>query len=59
VEAVADTVVRVSWLAADLGARLIDLEINPLIVERAGKGAIAVDGRGTVADPQSEGGSLT
>ena len=59
VEAVVDTVVRVSWLAADLGARLIDLEINPLIVERAGKGAVAVDGRGSVADAQPEGGSLT
>ena len=49
VEAVVDTVVRVSWLAADLGPRLVDLEINPLIVERAGKGAVAVDARGSVA----------
>ena len=37
-----------SWLAHDLGARLIDLEINPLIVGRAGGGATAVDGRATL-----------
>jgi acyl-CoA synthetase (NDP forming) len=49
VAAVVDTVVRVSWLAADLGARLVDLEINPLIVRRAGEGAVAVDVRGTLA----------
>jgi len=41
--------VRVSWLAADLGPRLVDLEINPLIVHRAGDGAVAVDARGTLA----------
>ena len=48
VAAVADVVVRVSWLAADLGPRLVDLEINPLIVRAAGAGAIAVDARGTL-----------
>jgi len=42
--------VRLSWLAADLGPRLIDLEVNPLIARRAGGGAVAVDGRGTLAD---------
>jgi succinyl-CoA synthetase beta subunit len=30
VEAVADAVARLSWLAHDLGPRLIDIEINPL-----------------------------
>jgi acyl-CoA synthetase (NDP forming) len=48
VAAVVDAVVRVSWLAADLGPRLVDLEINPLIVRRAGEGAVAVDARGTL-----------
>lgn len=47
---VADVVARVSWLAADLGARFVDLEINPLLVRRAGDGAIAVDARGTIAE---------
>jgi acetyl-CoA synthetase (ADP-forming) len=48
---VADAVVRVSWLAADLGARFVDLEINPLLVRRAGAGAIAVDARGSIGEP--------
>ncbi len=50
VDAVADTLVRLSWLAHDLGPRLQDLEINPLIVRVAGKGAVAVDGRGTLTE---------
>jgi acyl-CoA synthetase (NDP forming) len=47
IDAAANVVVRLSWLAVDLGARLIDLEINPLIVERVGAGARAVDVRAT------------
>ena len=47
VEAIAAAVERISWLAHDLGPRLIDLEVNPLIVGAAGAGAIAVDGRAT------------
>jgi acetyl-CoA synthetase (ADP-forming) len=50
--AIADTVERVSWLAHDLGARLVDLEINPLIVRAGSEGAIAVDGRATFEDIQ-------
>ena len=45
IAAIVDAVVRVSWLAADLGPRLVDLEVNPLIVRRAGRGAVAVDAR--------------
>ena len=42
------------------GARLIDLEVNPLIVRRAGGGAVAVDGRGSLADiPKEESRSMT
>jgi acetyl-CoA synthetase (ADP-forming) len=47
-DAVADTLVRLSWLAHDLGPRLQDVEINPLIIRIAGGGAVAVDGRGTI-----------
>ena len=54
VTAVADAVVRVSWLAADLGGRLVDLEVNPLIVRRHGEGAIAVDGRATLNPKEEE-----
>jgi acetyl-CoA synthetase (ADP-forming) len=51
VETVADVVSRISWLAADLGPRLVDFEVNPLIVRAEGEGAIAVDSRGTLTDP--------
>jgi acyl-CoA synthetase (NDP forming) len=50
VDAIVDAVVRISWLAADLGARLVDLEVNPLIVRRAGGGAVAVDARGRLEE---------
>jgi acetyl-CoA synthetase (ADP-forming) len=46
VGAVAKIVSDLSWLAADLGERLVDLEINPLIVGPAG--IKAVDLRGTL-----------
>lgn len=54
VAAVADAVVRVSWLAADLGTRLVDLEVNPLIVGRHGEGVVAVDGRATLNPKEEE-----
>ncbi len=47
--AIADAVERISWLAADLGTRLVDLEVNPLIVKAADGGVMAVDGRATLA----------
>ena len=52
--AVADAVCRVSWLATDLGVRLGDLEVNPLIVRRDGDGAVAVDGRATLHAKEEE-----
>jgi acyl-CoA synthetase (NDP forming) len=50
VDAIVDAVVRVSWLAADLGRHLVDLEVNPLIVRRARGGAVAVDARARLED---------
>jgi acyl-CoA synthetase (NDP forming) len=47
VEAIVDALVRLSWLAVDLGPRLIDLEINPLIAGEVGTGVRAVDLRAT------------
>jgi len=47
--AVVDTIVRVSDLAASLGERLIELDINPLLVRAAGKGVSAVDARAVIA----------
>lgn len=48
IDAIADAMVRISWLAADLGTRLEDLEINPLIARAGQGGAVAVDGRATL-----------
>ena len=50
VAAIVDAMVRIGWLAHDLGDRLIDLEVNPLLVRPEGQGAVAVDGRATLAD---------
>jgi acyl-CoA synthetase (NDP forming) len=47
-EAAAGIVERMSWLAVDLGARLSDAEINPLVLRERGKGAVAVDVRATI-----------
>ena len=43
IEAIVDAMVRLSWLAIDLGECLIDLEINPLIAGAVGAGVRAVD----------------
>jgi len=45
VAALADIVHRVSLLAAHLGPRLKELDVNPVIVRAAGEGALAVDAR--------------
>jgi acyl-CoA synthetase (NDP forming) len=45
IAAAADVVVRLSWLAFDLGDDWVDAEINPLIVAPVGGGARAVDVR--------------
>lgn len=43
VEAAVDALVRVGQAAAAAGPRLAELEVNPLIVAPAGRGAVAVD----------------
>jgi len=43
VVALADTLVRVSWLAVHLAGHLAELDINPLMVLPAGHGVKAVD----------------
>jgi acyl-CoA synthetase (NDP forming) len=56
VEAVADIARRVSLLAADLGERLVELDVNPVIVRARGDGAVAVDCRATLG-PSRPGGA--
>jgi acetyl-CoA synthetase (ADP-forming) len=52
IDAVARAVESVSWLAADLGPRLVDFEINPLIVDE--QRACAVDVRATLHPKEEE-----
>jgi len=40
--------VRLSWLAADLGGRLAEMDLNPILLRAAGGGAVAVDARATL-----------
>lgn len=49
IEAVVDTLVKVGALAASLGPKLVELDINPLMVRRKDEGAIAVDARAVIA----------
>ncbi len=50
----ADIIVRVSWLAATLKSRLVELDINPLLVKPAGQGTIALDARATLHPSQCQ-----
>jgi acetyl-CoA synthetase (ADP-forming) len=52
VAALADAVVRVSWLAARLGPWLVELDINPLLVTP--RGVLALDARATLAAPHGQ-----
>ncbi len=49
VPALCDAMVRLGWLAHDLGERLVELEVNPFMVGAVGHGAVAADGRATLA----------
>lgn len=49
ITALADTIAKLSALAAALGPRLIELDINPLLVRDTGAGVIALDARATLA----------
>jgi acetyl-CoA synthetase (ADP-forming) len=48
VAAAVDALVRLSWTAADLGPRLVEMDLNPILLRAAGGGAIAVDARATL-----------
>jgi len=48
VEALAEAIERLSWLAADLAGELNDIEVNPVFVGHAGAGIVAVDARASL-----------
>ena len=49
VDALAHAAARLSWLAMDAGARLQELDINPLFLRSAGDGLVAVDARARIS----------
>lgn len=48
---IADVASKVSWLAADLGGRLRELDVNPLMVRARDGSPVAVDARVALAPP--------
>ena len=58
-EALSRAVARVSRLIGDLGLRLVELDVNPLLVPRGGGGVIALDAlvilRGRGSQPRERG----
>jgi acetyl-CoA synthetase (ADP-forming) len=46
-DALVDALVRLSWIAYVAGPRLIELDVNPLLVQQ--KGVLALDARATIA----------
>jgi acyl-CoA synthetase (NDP forming) len=58
--AVAEIAARAGRLAADLGDRLVELDLNPIVVRARGQGAVVVDCRATLGAGhaiQAEGGA--
>jgi hypothetical protein len=51
-DALIDTVQRIARLAESLGDRMEELEINPLIVQPRGEGAIVADCLIRLRDPE-------
>ena len=51
-DAAADAVVRLSWLAADLGDEVAELDVNPLLLRT--DGVVAVDGLALLTEGESD-----
>jgi acyl-CoA synthetase (NDP forming) len=54
IDAAADIISRVSWLAFDFADDVAELDINPVLVGTQGDGAVAVDALALVADPSRD-----
>jgi acyl-CoA synthetase (NDP forming) len=53
-EAITDTILRVSQLVTDF-PEIVEMDINPLMVFEAGRGAVAVDMRFVLKEKESKG----
>jgi acyl-CoA synthetase (NDP forming) len=51
VDAAADVVARLSWLAADLTEDLSEMDVNPLLLGARGQGVVAVDALAVLSNP--------
>jgi acyl-CoA synthetase (NDP forming) len=51
IDAAADVVARLSWLATDLSADLAELDVNPLLLGAQGHGVVAVDALAVLSKP--------
>ncbi|GAB3301292.1 acetate--CoA ligase family protein [Parasphingorhabdus pacifica] len=53
-DAAADAVSRLSWLAHDLASDVAELDVNPLLLDARGGGVVAVDCLAVLSDPESQ-----
>ncbi|MEV0051138.1 acetate--CoA ligase family protein [Saccharopolyspora shandongensis] len=51
-DAAADVVARLSWLAHDLADDIAELDVNPLLLDHVGKGVVAVDCLAVLTKPE-------
>ncbi|MEV0598410.1 acetate--CoA ligase family protein [Streptomyces sp. NPDC050315] len=51
IDAAAEAIARLSWLAADLSEDLAELDVNPLLLGPEGHGAVAVDALAVLTTP--------
>jgi acyl-CoA synthetase (NDP forming) len=53
-DAAAEIISRMSWLAHELADDVVELELNPVLVRTEGHGAVAVDALALLADVRGE-----
>jgi succinyl-CoA synthetase beta subunit len=52
IDAAADVVARLSWLAADLSEDVAELDVNPLLLGPQGHNVVAVDALAVLSEPK-------